>query len=399
MPGQRARLMEILTGGWLAQCCYALAKLGIADHMAAGPRPVADLAAASRTDPRALTRMLRAMAGAGLLTQPAPDTFGLTEVSALLRSDAYRSSRDVAIMFGEEVFRSFAEVIYTLRSGQPAFDKVYGRPFYDYLADNPEAAQTFSAAMGDAPVPAALAGCDLGGAGTLVDVGGGNGALLARLLRAHPAARGILVEMPPAAVQARARLARAGVADRVEFAEGSFFDPLPSGGDVYVLSRVLHNWADDEARAVLRRVREAIATAGRLLIAEELTGQPESVLRGDGDGDGVAGGGSDAGGSLTDLLIMLTLAGCDRSEQEYCKLLDDESFSVIAVRPPPPRDPRGESVIEAVPRLPGGCPQPHETGGQHAVPPAGPGAVGPAARRPGAGPVHAAHRRGAGGGP
>jgi hypothetical protein len=354
-PGDRARLFSILSSPWIAQSCYALARFGIPDLMADGLSTVTDLASASGTDRRALHRMLRALASAGLFRQTAPGTFELNPVAQLLRSGVPRSSRDAAIMFGEEVFRSLADITYTLRTGRPAFDKVYGQPFYDYLGDHPNAAQTFSTAMGAAPVPAALAACDLTGVRTVVDVGGGNGGLLSWVLRAQPQARGILFDLPPAVQQARGRLAATDVADRVEFVAGSFFDAIPAGADLYVLSRVLHNWPDQEAATVLRRIRDAIADDGRLIVLEELIESGGAASGPAGEADGPTGGAggpqppSAASGSIMDLLILVMLSGCDRSEAEYRELLGRAGFTVTAVRPAPLRTRQPESVIEATP--------------------------------------------------
>jgi SAM-dependent methyltransferase len=334
------RLFGIMSGAWVAQCCYALAKLGLPDLMAAGPRPAAELAAAAGLDERALHRMLRGLTAAGLLREDPPGHFGLTPVSQPLRSDVFGSSRDTAIMFGEEVFRSFAEITYTLRTGRPAFDKVYGQPFYDYLGASPAAARTFGTAMGGAGVPAVLSACDLGGVRTVVDVGGGDGGLLARVLRAQPQARGVLVDLPAAAAQAKERLSRAGLDGRVELVEGSFFDVMPAGGDAYVLCRVLHNWPDGEAAALLRRIREVMAPGGRVIVLEDLV-QPA-------DGPGGATEAGQPGAEIMDLLILLMLSGCDRTQAEYTGLLAQAGFAVTAVHPPP-RGRSVESAIEAVP--------------------------------------------------
>ena len=410
-PGlsDRARMMQLLSGPWLAQSCYALTKLGIPDLLEDGPRAVAGLAADSGAHPRALRRMLRALAVAGIFAEPSPGVFALTPLSQLLTSGATRSSRSSAIMFGEEVFRSFAEIEYTLRTGNPAFEKVYGQPFYDYLGGHPEAAQTFNAAMGRAPVPQALATCDLAGARTVVDIGGGNGGLLASVLRSYPGARGILLDLPEAVRQARGTLSAAGLADRVDFVEGSFFDAVPAGADAYVLARVLHNWDDANAVALLCRVRAAMAPGSRLFVFEQLLepagAQGEAAAAGGGhagnehvssvagpqelaDGAGAGGaGGSNAGdvpagdrgtaetgtaavggtragigagggpvglAQVMDLLILLMLPGCDRTEAEYRGLLAAAGLGTVAVRPPPLRAPGAESVLEAVPapRLP-----------------------------------------------
>jgi SAM-dependent methyltransferase len=331
-PAERARLLRILSGSWLAQCCYAVAKLGIADLLADGPRSAADLARETGTDPRALHRLLRVLASEEIFIQTEDGAFALGSLAEPLSSGAAKSSRDLAIMFGEEVFRSFAEISYTLQTGRPAFDKVHGMPFYDYLERNPQAARTFSTAMAGAAVPAALASCDLTGVRLLADVGGGEGGLLGRFLRAHPQARGILIDLPQAVAHARTRLAVAGVADRVDFVEESFFDTVPAGADAYVLCRVLHNWPDEDALRLLRVIRSAMAPDGRLFVFEELIG----------GADGRAA-------SPMDLLLLVMLSGWDRTEAEYRELLAAAGFTVTVVRPPPLRARQAESVIEAAP--------------------------------------------------
>src|SRR2546430_4882600 len=175
----RRKLLGILSGSVLAQCCYALAKLGVPDLMASGPRTVPDLAAECGADPLVLHRMLRALSWLGLFRRTAPDTYELTSVTDLLRTDVPGSLRLTAVMHGEEVFRSFAEIMHTVHTGQTGFEKVYGRPFYDHLAAHPETADTFAVAMGSERVPAALSTCDLTGVATVVDVGGGSGGVLA----------------------------------------------------------------------------------------------------------------------------------------------------------------------------------------------------------------------------
>ena len=331
-PAERASMLRLLSGAWLAQCCYAVAKLGIADLLAGGPRRADDLARETGTDPRALHRVLRVLASEGIFAETPDGAFALTPLAEPLRAGVAKSSREMAIMFGEEVFRSFAEIGYTLQTGRPAFDKVHGMPFYDYLERNPQAADTFSTAMATASVPAVLASCDLAGVRVLADVGGGAGGLLARFLRGHPQARGILIDLPKAVAHARTRLSVAGVADRVDFVEGSFFDAVPAGADAYVLCRVLHNWPDEDALRLLRDIRTAMAPDGRLLIFEELVGQRDGRPA-----------------TPIDLLMLVMLSGWDRTEAEYRDLLAAAGFTITAVRPPPLRARQAESVIEAAP--------------------------------------------------
>ncbi len=330
----RRKLLATLSAGWLAQGLSVLVRLGVPDLLADGPRTVDELAAATGADPAALHRLLRALSSARLFRQTAPGTFALDPVTELLRSDAPGSADLTALMYGNEVYRSFAELEYTLRTGRPAFEKVYGRPFYPYLEDNPDAAHAFNEAMGGQPVPAVLASCDLTGVGTLVDVGGGNGSLLASLLTEHADLRGVLVELPDAVRRARSRLDAAGLTDRVEFVEASFFDGVPTGGDVYVLGRVLHNWTDEHALKLLHVVHEAMAPGARLLVLEQLLP----------DGDATGAGAASA--AMVDLLMLVTLEGRDRTEAEYRELLATGGFTVTAVREGAGTP--AESVIEAV---------------------------------------------------
>ncbi|BCJ78176.1 methyltransferase [Catellatospora sp. IY07-71] len=316
----RRKLLGILSGTWVAQGVYALVKLGVPDLMAAGPVHVGQLAHDCGADAAALRRLLRALALMGLFTEPEPDTFGLTATTELLRADVPGSVRLNALMQGDEVFRSFAEIVHTVRTGRPAFEAVYGRPFYDYLDDNPTAAAVFNESMGDQRPPDGLAGCDLTWADTVVDVGGGNGSLLIDVLTRHPALRGVLLELPDAAEAARLRLAEAGLAERSACVAGSFFDGVPAGGDAYVLARVLHNWNDDNALAILRQVHAVVPPHGRVIVLEELL--PETVP---------AAGRSAAG--LVDLLMLVTLEGRDRTEQEYRELLGKAGFEVVGARP------------------------------------------------------------------
>jgi O-methyltransferase domain len=325
----RRKMLGILAGSWIAQGCYALARLRIADAIGDGVAGVDEIAAATGTHPVALLRLLRALALAGLLQQPEAGRFALTPASNLLREDVEGSVYLNALMQGDEVYRSFAEITHTLRTGEPAFAKVFGMPFYDYLDINPEAAHTFHESMGAQQIPAGLAACDLTGVRTLVDVGGGNGALLAGVLADHPTMLGVLVELPEAVTVARPRLE--AVADRVSYAEGSFFDAVPAGGDAYVLCRVLHNWRDDAAAALLRRVRASMAPGARLIVLEEFL--PE-------------GGAAASGAGIVDLLMLVTLEGRDRTEGEYRALVAAAGFVVTDARRAGAGDVTG--VLEAV---------------------------------------------------
>jgi SAM-dependent methyltransferase len=344
----RAALFSVLTGGWIAQACYGLVRLGVPDLLAGGARTVDELAPECGADVRALYRTLKVLSAAGLLRRPAPRTFALTPAARLLCSGTRRSSRETAVMFGEEVHRSFGDILHTLRTGRPAFPELYGSSFYDYLGGHPQAAATFHAAMGAASVPAAFARCDMAGLGTLVDVGGGEGGLLAAALARRPAARGVLVELPGTLARARERLAAAGCADRVELVAGSFFDPgaVPAGADVYTLSRVLHNWDDADAARILRAVRGAVPPGGRLVVLERLEEPADAA---EPAGPDRAAGPFEAQAKLIDLMMLVMVEGYDRTLEQYRALLAAAGFGVAAVHAAPLRTTHGESAIEAVP--------------------------------------------------
>ncbi|MFD2767419.1 methyltransferase [Micromonospora eburnea] len=328
----RKRLLNILCATWTAQACSVFALLGLPDRIAAGTTGGTELAAAAGLDPVALRRLLAALADAGVLRQTGPDRFELSGMGEYLRSNAPGSVRDTAVLYGQEVFASFAGLLDTVRTGRPAFIDRFGEPFYQYLGGHPELAATFNGAMSAAPEPPAPAASLFGGARTVVDVGGGDGRLLANVLTERPELRGVLVELPEAAARARERLATSGVLDRVDIAAGSFFDHVPADGDLYVLRRVLHNWNDENAARLLARVRAAMPAGARLLVLEELLpAKPERAS---------AGAWAAPRNRIVDLLMLVLMEGRDRTAEEYGQLLADAGFAVKSV---------AEGAIEAIP--------------------------------------------------
>jgi hypothetical protein len=330
----RKRLLGTLAGTWTAQACSVFAILGLPDRMAAGLGTPEELAAAVDADPSALRRLLAALADAGILRETDPDRYELSPVGEYLRPDVPGSVHATAVLYGQEVYRSFGGLLETVRTGRPGFADQFGLPFYEYLDENPGFAKTFNGAMAAAPQPPALAVGTFDAIGTVVDVGGGDGGLLVDALSERPGLRGILVELPEAAARARERLAGAGVLDRVRIAEGSFFDAVPGGGDLYVLRRVLHNWSDTNAGRVLARVRAAMPAGARLLVLEELL--PSGPQR----FSASAGTWAAPRNRVTDLLMLVLMEGRDRTTEEYAKLLVDNGFAVKSVAP---------GAIEAVP--------------------------------------------------
>src|SRR4051794_15472925 len=248
------------------------ASLGIADLLAAGPRPNDELARETGSHPEALYRLLRTLAALGVLHEEDGRRFSLAELGEPLRADAPDSLRDWAIFSGRPYHRdawsAFGE---SVRTGENAFRLVYGIGPWEYRASRPEEDAIFNAAMAahTRVVTAALLDAyDFGRFATIVDVGGGNGQLLRALLGAHPGLRAILFDQPQV-------VAGVDLGDRGTVVGGSFFEEVPTGGDAYLLKSILHDWDDDQAAAILRVVRRRDAT---VLVVERVIGRPNEDL-------------------------------------------------------------------------------------------------------------------------
>ncbi len=268
-----AQLATLLNGGAVAQALSVAAELGIADALAGGPMTAVDLAEQLGTDPDATTRLLRALTSSGVFQETPEGEAALAPVGQVLRSGVDGSLRDYAIFVGREWHRAWGELLGAVRSGTPAFELAFGTSFYDYLASNPESDARWSRYLEqstDAMIfhDAVLDELDLRGDERIVDLGGGKGAMLAALLVRHPGATGVLVDLPFVVSDAHDVLDQQGVADRCEVIGGSFFDGVPPGGDVYLLARVVSNWEDDAALALLTDIRSAIAPGGRVFAVE-----------------------------------------------------------------------------------------------------------------------------------
>lgn len=326
----RDDLMRLLTAKWHTPVVAVLADLGVADQLAGGPRTAAELAAAVGAHPGALRRVLRAAAALGLFTVDGEGRFGLTPTSECLRSDLPGSLRPAAAMFGLEPFWSpYAHIRHSVVTGEPAFDKVFGTPIYRYLADHPEHAATFGAAAAafhERGIEEIAAGHDWSRYRTVVDVGGGTGALLAAILRGHPGVRGVLFDTPE--VVERARATFTGLADRAELVAGDFFVSVPAAG-AYVVKSCLHNFTDDRAVDLLRAIHRAMPAGARLLVAE-------TVVPADG-GPHYA--------TFDDVEMLVIAGGADRDEREYAALLAAGGFTVTSLTPCGDRF----TLIEAVP--------------------------------------------------
>src|SRR6516164_51697 len=206
------QLDQMITGYWISQAIYAAAKFGIADHLQDGPKTVADLASATSTNPDALYRLLRALASVGIFAEGESHRFSLTPLAEPLRSDIAGSKRALALMSGDEQFRTWAEIDYSIRTGKIAFDKVFGKPIFDYLGDHPDKARIFDAAMvgiHGRESSAILNAYDFSGIGVVADIGGGNGSQMTEILKKHNRMKGILFDLPHVIERGRECMRRA----------------------------------------------------------------------------------------------------------------------------------------------------------------------------------------------
>jgi hypothetical protein len=264
-----------MLGGYrVTQTLYVAAKLGIADLLRDGAMSSDELAKTTRTHPAALRRLMRALASLGVLEEDARGRFGLTPVGACLRSDAAGSLRAGALFLGgEESWRAWGALLHSVTTGTPAFEHVFGKGVFDRHAEHPEQGKIFDEAMvaftaqvADAVVRA----YDFSKFDTVVDVGGGTGAFLAAILRAYARPRGILFDTPSVVARAPGVLAAAGIADRCAIVGGSFFESIPEGGDAYIFKRIIHDWGDEQAAAILATCRRSMKKGARLLVVDEV---------------------------------------------------------------------------------------------------------------------------------
>ena len=328
----RETLRRLTNGFQVSQAIHVAASLGLADLLREGPRSVDDLAAATGTTAAALNRLLRALASIGIFADVG-GRFGQTALSNYLRSDVTGSLRAWARRIGRpDHWRTWGELERSLRSGTSAFRELYGVTAWDWRAAHPEENAIFNAAMtglSAGMVESIVAAYDFSQIRSLVDVGGGEGALLAAILTANPDMRGVLFDLPHVLTGAGEVLQTAGVTDRCELVAGSFFETVPPGADAYILKSIIHDWDDGSALAILQRCRAAIPESGRLLLVEHVlkpVNQPDPAR-------------------FSDLNMLVMLGGQERDPDEFERLCAGAGFRLTTIIPTAST----HSVIEARP--------------------------------------------------
>jgi hypothetical protein len=325
-------MVDMITGYWVSQTIRAVADLSLADHLCERPLTATEIALREDSAVDTTLRLLRAARGLGLVTVDSNGRFHGTELLATLRKDTPDSLRPFAMCFtSRPIWMGWLGLVPSIRHGQTQISNVLGTDFFSYLAQNPDAARDFSAAMASATsvwMPDVAKMIDTTGVRCAVDVGGANGTLLRILQQANPALHGVVFDRPNVVEHAQIELTRSGFPDRTKVAHGDFFRAVPAG-DLYLLKTILHDWSDDQCIQILGRCRAAMAPEGRIAIIE-------IVLEGDGDSGKVA--------ALADLNMLAFLPGRERSLEEFDTLLSSAGLRRIAIRPTA----SPQSIIEAV---------------------------------------------------
>jgi len=327
-----AQIIKMATAHWVSRIVHTAAELELVDRLSDGPRTAKELARSISSDAPSLYRLMRTLASLGLFTEDSDNRFSLTPLGEALKIGT-PGRASVLTLAGEGFKRALDELPYSVKTGQSGFEKAYGTPYFQWLADHPKEASLFSETMVGihGPEPAAVAAAyDFSELGVVVDVGGATGNLLAAILSRYPKPNGILFDLPHVVSEAPPLLKARGVADRIRIATGSFFDNVPSGGDAYLLSHIIHDWGEAQCMTILVNCRRAMKVNSRLLIIE-------TVLE-KGDAPHL--------GKMLDMIMLAFFTGAqERTEQEYRKLLDKAEFRLTRVVPTE----SAVSIVEAVP--------------------------------------------------
>jgi len=316
-----AQLVQMATAHWVSHIVYVAAKLNLADHLAKGPQSADTLAGPTGTHAPSLYRLMRTLANLGILTEDPSRRFALTPLGDALRTGAPGSARATILTIASDWWvRGFGHLLYSVQTGKSGFEKLLGMPIFDWLAKHPDEASMFSETMvgiHGAEPSAVAAAYDFSALKTIVDVGGATGNLLTTILARYPKSSGILYDLLHVVSDAPALIEARGLSDRVKIQAGSFFERVPSGGDAYLLSHIIHDWSEEQCLTILGHCQRAMNSDSRLLIIEMVL--PE--------------GNTPHPGKMLDMMMLVGPGGQERTEQEYGTLLAKARLRLTRVVP------------------------------------------------------------------
>ncbi len=318
----RAKILELGFTWTVPRALHVAAELGVADALGDEPKSVERIAVETGAHPQALERLLRLLVKHQVFDEDERGRIRLNAVSQLLRCDAPGSMRDFLRFDNEVMWTAYGGLLHTVKTGEPGFDRVHEKNFFDYLMSDMEGAKRVDAAQRSLSVPEERLiprAYDFSGVRSVCDLGGGRGGLLTEILLACPRVRGVLCDQPQV-VENPERLREAGLLDRCEVVAGDFFASVPAGHDLYVLKRVIHDWDDEKSVRILSNVHRAMDAAARLLVIEGII-EPRDTQ------------------SLTrecDINIMTFLRGRIRSQEEFASLFQQTGFELVKTVPATP---------------------------------------------------------------
>jgi hypothetical protein len=326
-------LFQMTTSYWISQAIYVAAKLGIADSLKDGPQSCAALATLTGADAPSLFRLMRALSSVGIFSQVGKDRFALSRLAQSLQTEVDGSLRAMVITIGEIHYQACGNLLHSVQTGSPAFNHVFGTSLFDYLQQNADAADAFNQAMTNLSsmlAYAVLMAYDFAGISSIVDIGGGHGKLLGKILQFNPDMRGTVFDMPSTIETANQQPGKNACCGRCSYVTGDFFTSVPEGADAYLLCGVIHDWDDERAITILRNCRAAMAEKSKLLLVDMVV--PDAT--------------SPSFSKLLDLNMLVMNGGRERTKAEFCALLDAADYKLTKIVPTM----APQSVMEAVPK-------------------------------------------------
>lgn len=318
-----SEMMHLINGYQVSRAIFIAASLRLADQLHDGSRTCTELGLATNTEPTALRRVIRVLASAGVFSLQADDRVAMTELASTLISDAPGSLRGWAVdQLGGEHYAAWGELMHSVRTGQVAFEHVYGQDAWTHRAQHPASAEAFDEGMASfigAHHRAVMDGYPFSSLASLYDIGGGDGQFMEALLSANPTMQGLILDLPYVTPRARKRIQAAGLGHRCRVVEGDIFKSLPPGGSAYLLSRMIHDWNDVQATKILSACRKAVSQDSVLLLVERVMPdvvEPQPSTR---------------ALAVSDLNMLVMTGGCERTKAQYESLLKEANFELTLI--------------------------------------------------------------------